>query len=137
MCHPIIYIVIIFILITVMSSNNEGFGPFEKTAEMLCAGLPPTEKINCIKKNYDKVQNVCNRQFCQNVCMKEIDGVMVNVSGNPMFADCKKCNENPCGFYCSVDPNGYMCKVSCKNKNICSPMQYYDSLGEIPIDLSK
>ena len=122
---------------TIMHCKKEYFGPFEQTAYLQCLGLPRDEKIKCIKANYPNIKNTCNQQFCKNVCMKEIDGVMIDVTDNPGFKECSACNNDPCKFYCSIDPNGYICQVSCKNPKICDPMQYIDQLRDIPINIGE
>lgn len=131
------FIIIVLIIMFFMQHQTESFGPFEQTAYLQCLGLPRNEKIKCIKANYPNIKNVCNQQFCKNLCMKEIDGVMIDVTNNPSFKQCSACNNDPCGFYCSNDPDGYVCKVSCKNPNICNPMQYIDELGDIPINIGE
>lgn len=134
MCNVLLIIVLIMILC--FFSKKEHFGPFERTAKLLCADLPRSEQIECINKNYAKVPDLCNQQFCKNVCMKEIDGVMIDVTNNPAFKYCAECNRDPCKFYCDKDPNGYMCKVSCgKHKSLCQPDEFIDQLYDIPIHL--
>ena len=134
MCTPLLIIVIIMVL---FYTSKEKFGPFEQTAYLECLNLPRDDKIKCINKNYQSIKPVCNQQFCKNVCMKEIDGVMIDVTNNPSFKQCSNCNNDPCKFYCENDPNGYICKVSCKNPKICDPMQYIDELRDIPINIGE